>query len=398
MNYRFIHFSGIYSLFEKRLFPDNLDVTEYTYQQLYDILIQSRFGWSDYFTRYMKLLGNDAIGYCAGSEILQKAWAREYGYTISNDNNWQTEIVLEQVRSFRPDVVFLEDLSTFDIALRNRLRDVCTWPITIIGWRAAPTDDFSAFHDLDLMLSAAPHFVDEFRRLGIKAEFLALAFEHSILNEIQLPIERDLEFTFVGSLGAKNGVNSSRYIQIERLMQNTPLEVWAHTKELRRRDESFMARMKRWGKRQLFSFTVDNSFIQDFDISIKEQYPKRVHPAMFGLDAFKILGRSKMTFNCHIDVAGEYAGNMRLYESTGMGACLVTDLKKNLHELFDPDTEIVVYSTPDEAMEKVIYLLDHETKRKEIAAAGQKRTLRDHTYQNRVEQFHQIILRELRTK
>ena len=37
----------------------------------------------------------------------------------------------------------------------------------------------------------------------------------------------------------------------------------------------------------------------------------------------------------------------------------------------------------DEAVEKVTYLLDHEDERAEIARAGQKRTLMDHTIFNR---------------
>ena len=48
-----------------------------------------------------------------------------------------------------------------------------------------------------------------------------------------------------------------------------------------------------------------------------------------------IVGKGKVTVNRHIDIAEEYANNMRLYEATGMGACLVTDAKLNLPCLFD---------------------------------------------------------------
>jgi spore maturation protein CgeB len=39
----------------------------------------------------------------------------------------------------------------------------------------------------------------------------------------------------------------------------------------------------------------------------------------------------------------------------------------------------------------VNYLLDHPQELAQIAAAGQRRTLRDHTYVNRVEELDEIL-------
>ena len=78
-----------------------------------------------------------------------------------------------------------------------------------------------------------------------------------------------------------------------------------------------------------------------------------------------------------------------------MGACLITDWKINLPEMFEPDAEIVAYRTPEECAEKVRYLLDHESERQAIAAAGQRRTLQDHTYEKRSEQLDSIVKRLL---
>ncbi len=69
----------------------------------------------------------------------------------------------------------------------------------------------------------------------------------------------------------------------------------------------------------------------------------------------------------------------------GIGTCLLTDDGKNINDLFEPGKEIITYSSVDEAVEKVTYLLDHEDERAEIARAGQKRTLKDHTIFNRCE-------------
>lgn len=129
---------------------------------------------------------------------------------------------------------------------------------------------------------------------------------------------------------------------------------------------------------------------------MKECYPNRFYKPVFGVENFGILARSKLVFNSHIDAAGEYAGNMRLFEATGMGACLVTDWKANLSDLFEINTEVVIYRSIDECIEKVNYLLDHNDERQAIARTGQQRTLREHTYQQRVQQLDYIIQQYLR--
>jgi spore maturation protein CgeB len=84
-------------------------------------------------------------------------------------------------------------------------------------------------------------------------------------------------------------------------------------------------------------------------------------------------------------------GNMRMYETTGMGTCLLTDSGDNMADLFEPDREVVTYSSIDECIEKSRYLLDHEDVRRKIALAGQQRTLRDHTMSNRSLQVDSMI-------
>jgi spore maturation protein CgeB len=95
--------------------------------------------------------------------------------------------------------------------------------------------------------------------------------------------------------------------------------------------------------------------------------------------------------NCHIDLAGEYADNMRLFEAPGMGALLVTDWKVNLGEIYRVGDEVVAYRTPDECLELVEYYLTHEDERAAIARAGQARTLREHTYAHRAQELEKIM-------
>jgi len=61
-------------------------------------------------------------------------------------------------------------------------------------------------------------------------------------------------------------------------------------------------------------------------------------------------------------------------------------------DFFEPDVEILTYRDQEECVEKVKYYLKHDDEREQIAQAGQKRTLRDHTYRMRMEKLNSYIL------
>ncbi len=117
---------------------------------------------------------------------------------------------------------------------------------------------------------------------------------------------------------------------------------------------------------------------------------------LFGLEMMKALSKSKIGFNSHGGVAGDYAANIRLFEVTGVGSCLLTDHKKNITDFFEPDKEVVTYNSSEECVEKVNWLLSHPDELKQIAVAGHKRTLKDHTFERRAETLHEIINIELK--
>jgi spore maturation protein CgeB len=86
---------------------------------------------------------------------------------------------------------------------------------------------------------------------------------------------------------------------------------------------------------------------------------------------------------------------LRLYEATGVGTLLLTDWKENLHEIFIPGKEVVAYRSPEECAELIHYYLTHEEERQAIAAAGQQRTLREHTSYQRMQELVDIVPRYL---
>ena len=119
---------------------------------------------------------------------------------------------------------------------------------------------------------------------------------------------------------------------------------------------------------------------------------------VWGLEMYRTLARSRVTLNRHINVAENYANNMRLYEATGVGAMLLTDRKDNLGELFQVGREVVDYQSPDEAIELIRYYGEHAEEAAAIARAGQQRTLREHTYARRMEELLPILRARLSSR
>jgi len=65
------------------------------------------------------------------------------------------------------------------------------------------------------------------------------------------------------------------------------------------------------------------------------------------------------------------------------GGFLLTGRSAHLEAYYEPDREVVVFDGPDELVDKARYYLSHESERVRIAEAGLRRTLAEHTYEQR---------------
>ena len=80
----------------------------------------------------------------------------------------------------------------------------------------------------------------------------------------------------------------------------------------------------------------------------------------------------------------ETAVNMRHFEVTAAGGFLLCYHQAELEQYFEVGRECDVFRNEHELLEKVRFYLDHPAKRREIARAGQQRTLNEHLYSHRL--------------
>jgi len=407
MSYRFAKVTTFYDEFLKDYYRHHPGAAGNSYAEQMARMMSAAFGWADFFSVNLNKIGVDAFEIVANVDPIQQRWAYEHGIKASGK-----EIVIAQLKELSPDIVMFEDSYIFNGEWIDYLREQVPSIKQVIGCCSAPyTDsDLVKFKVFDFMLTGAPHYVWEFKKKGLKMHLMYHAFEPSLLPRInQNNNYPDVDFIFLGSLIRGTGFHNTRIKIIENLIK-TGIDLNIYTRLYHESALSTLVKQGKYLASALFKKAGLRFIVQTIP-SLREseewsEFPKNsmyskslkkiVKPPIYGLEMFKALSKAKIGFNSHIDAAGDYAGNMRLFEATGVGSCLLTDWKRNLHELFEADYEVVTYKTVDECVEKTKWLLDNPGKMEIIAKAGQARVLRDHTYYIRALQLDEIIRERLK--
>ncbi|NPV68237.1 MAG: glycosyltransferase [Anaerolineae bacterium] len=90
--------------------------------------------------------------------------------------------------------------------------------------------------------------------------------------------------------------------------------------------------------------------------------------------------------------ASVYASsNARPFELAALGACMVSSPYSGLETWFEPEKEVIILASAEEATERIAWLLDHEAARAAIGAAARARFLKEHTYRHRAQALVAII-------
>jgi hypothetical protein len=268
------------------------------------------------------------------------------------------DIAIDQVRQFKPDILYCQDLNFFPPSAMAALRgDVKL----IVGQIASPLPPGDFIKPFDLILTSFPHFVPRLREMGIASEYFRIGFDTRVL-ELLGKVEKDVPASFVGGISRHHG---KAVPTLEYLAGKTPIEFFGY-----------------------------GASTLDAQSAIQAKH----HGEVWGLSMYRALARSGVTINRHIDVAENNANNMRLYEATGVGTLLITDMKDNLGELFEVGKEVVAYSSKEEAADLINHFIANPAEAEVIARAGQKRTLSEHTYAHRMAELVPILRRHLEAR
>ena len=344
------------------------------YEDIHKDLMSYSFGTSDAYSSGLKKLGWNAEEVIPNYQLIQRAWGLEHSRRLwaSLDqvppsyvarvplvrDIWSHLPTLHrmlelQISENNPSVVYFQDLNFASPRLLKKLRKQGR---LVVGQIASPLPPPSRLRLFDLILSSLPNQIEQIQSAGVVSEFLPIAFDNRVLERVPQPRERDIPVSFVGGI--------SKFHDTTIPLLNS---VYAKCPELR-----------------IFGYGAEslNDHKNLSDIHNGERW---------GREMYQTLLRSKVTLNRHISISGEFANNMRLFEATGTGTLLITDHKKNLQEFFEVGSEVLAYSSVDEAADMAEWAIKNPEDAAAIATRGCERTLTEHTYDGCMVKLDQIL-------
>lgn len=394
----------------------------FSYQEKKQKIFDGFYMYFDSFSSAMNFFGYDAEELFYDFKELQYQWAYENGFIFTE--NWKEEILLKQIEVIRPDILYFQDINAFSFQTLNSLKKRFSFLKRIIIFRGYPLVNKQLFQKLavaDILLVGTPKLLEPCRRQGLQPFLLYHSFDPRILEKVK-KTKHVISLSFCGSSGFGNHFfHLSRYYFLKELLEKTDVQMWIEENETV--NLSLLKALKRRVKKQIYPFLfackdhflerLQNNLIVPSKLrystslvleykkdekrfiypknSLSSLFPQKCNPPLFGKELYQKLCSSDISLNKHALVAAPYVDNLRLFDATGVGSCLVTERGHNLCDLFKEDEEVVCYSSKEECLEKIEYLKKNENVRSSIALKGQKRTLLDHNAIKRAEALDKII-------
>ncbi|MGH3025108.1 MAG: glycosyltransferase family protein [Gaiellaceae bacterium] len=345
-----------------------------SYAEQHRALMERAFGTSDAYSRNLRLLGHDATEVVVNCVPAQRAWAGERGRSgvaaalaalpergrigrvVGSLSGALHRVALDQIGSFEPDVVYLQDIR---FHTPKQIEDFRGANRRFVAGQTAsrePTD--AQLAALDLVLTSFPHYVERFERKGVRSAYLRLGFDGEILDRIDPRVDRAVDVVFVGGLDRRVHGEGVALLETVCAALGDAAAVYGYGASSLPADSSVLAcyRGEAWG-----------------------------------LEMYEALSSGRIALNRHIATAEGFANNMRLFEATGVGTALLTESAPNLAQLFEPGVEVATYERADDVIGTIEHLLADRDSLARLASAGQRRTLTEHTFGVRMAELVNLL-------
>jgi spore maturation protein CgeB len=389
-------YSGYLELFYRR-FPKTSILS---YDDHYNLLINDTTEFAGSYTRNFRKQGVDAKCVIANDIVLQNKWRSEN--KVHSEKN--SDILFEQINNFKPDILWIENLNYTDTDWFRSVRDKIKSIRCIVAYHCAPytMSTLERLKNADFVITCTPGLKLDLEKEGIRSYLIYHGFDNDLLSRVENVTDTtEKNLVFSGSLITGGSFHNSRISLIEKILtENIDIALYATLeKEYKIKAKQLLFLLNSLSKKLgIENFTNKIPFLE-YGRSPVKNYSRMLmssnHEPQFGMDMYNLFSISKIVLNIHIGIAGSSAGNMRLFEVTGIGSCLLTDNKENMKDLFNVGNEVVVYDSHEDCISKVRWLLENENERKKIAMSGQKKTLEFHTVKERCKSIIDIINREL---
>lgn len=292
-------------------------------------------------------------------------------------------LLVEKCKEFRPDLIFtflfeneiypetLHKMHKYSKVSITWMADD-KWRWEIIGKKYCKYFDY--------VITTDPDSIKKYESIGYKNAILSQwAVDPEIYKDQKL--KKDIPISFVGRDNAWRRFVikelKRRGIEVEcygfgwkngRVTQHQMVEIFNRSKINLNLSNSVKFNLK---------YLLDFNFVWNKDIS----FARNIY-TIFGPQLHTIISKKRKE-----DIKS------RFFEVIGSGGFLLSYDVKHLCDYFEIEKELVTYNNIDNLVSKILYYLDEEKTREEIALNGYKRVHREHSYEKRFQKIFNVISR-----
>ena len=420
MNYRIIrviniNFENVFNYFYKKKIKEN------NFENFKKSFFDQNYPWCNSFSDRMSEIGNQSVDIIYNFEEMQNMWSAEY--STNNNINFQNNleerlflIFLEQIKFYKPEVLFFQHGAPFSSEKLKFIKEKFKFIKKIIfhnGYLLSKDE----LKNVDVIFASLPIYKSYYQDLGIKSYLVYHYFDETILDKISFKQKKQNRVIFCGKTGSDGHENYSfRFNLLKELLFENYFSI--HSVELGRsllvkKDfkhslRDYIIKKSKFFPKPVLNFIINNlnnNKIKRLFIDIKNRpkvknylhdlYPEKIIKCVYGVEMFQLLRDHNFSLNIHSDQSGIDCGNLRMFEVTGVGSCLLTEYKSNIKDLFDPEQEVVTYKSKDELLSKLNNIKNNNKIIQEIAQNGQRRNLANHTTSIRIREIDKLVQNEL---
>jgi spore maturation protein CgeB len=388
--------SSIYPAHAEKIYRENPSLRNKTTNEQMEFILWHALSSYTRWNEYLGKQGFEVLYFVHNLSYVELKWADENQFCPKKENKI-FQIGIEKIKRFNPDIIYC-DCPLFYLHsnfLNELIYNLAKRP-KLVAWYGANCGDEETFRFFDLTLSNSKHLVNELCKKEIHADFLQHSFEPAVLDKIRIPAKRINKLGFFGNLDTYTPDFEERNKLLLKISDiGNVLQVYGtlhKPKPLERIKYSAIKSRHNFSRivKKIYPLKRIETWSQIENLPpnpwlLDKKFTQQVKPPLFGHMMLQTLSNYQLAFNYHNKHTGNYACNMRLFEATGIGCCLLTDQKSDIHSIFEPDSEIVTYSSPEEAISKAKCLIREPKLAREIAHAGQKRTLTHYTSEKQVD-------------
>lgn len=401
MSFKLLNISSMYQGYLESFHNKHPQIDNLSYDEYCNLLLNDTTEFAGSYNKNFRKLGIDAKCIITNDILLINKWRSENRIKSREIK----DVIFEQIKIYNPEILWLENLTNINRSWLNYVKEEVKSIKLIIAYHCAPYNQslLEKMRGVDFVITCTPGIKSALEKEGIRSYLVYHGFDQDLLSRLDNHGNKPKKnLVFSGSLFPGGNIHNDRIAFIERLLkERIELSLFVNLEKsykikIKQSIYFLSDLMKKLNMERLRDRIQLFEYARDPVKSYSKILLKTNQQPVFGIDMYNLFNLSDIVLNFHIGAAGDYAGNMRLFEVTGVGSCLLTDNKKNIGELFDVNNEIVVYNSIEDCIEKAKWLMQHEDERKKIASCGHKKTLQNHTVEDRCKTIIDIINKELK--